>query len=123
MPWVGGVVPRIGQDVRVDEEPGAFPAGDESALLQRLVGDRDRRGAHLELGGQPADRREGLVQGVLPVEDPERDLAPDLLLEALRGIAVEHDHVLIHRATSTGVARPHTRAARGSGAWPLAAVR
>ena len=93
-------VPGVRQDVPVHEEPGAFPGLHESILLQRLVGKRYGRHAHLELRRQLTNGREGPVQRVLPVDDTHCDLAPDLFLQALRTAAVYGDHVLIHRGAS-----------------------
>ena len=96
------LVPEVREDVRVDEEPRTVPALDEPVLLERLVGERDRRHAHPELRRQPADGRKRPVQRVLPVDDADRELAPDLLLEALRRLAIDHHHVLVHREPPRG---------------------
>ena len=72
----------------------------ESVLLQRLIGEQHGGRAHVQLARQLADRRQRPVQRVLPVDDADRDLAPDLLLQGLPGAAVDDDHVLIHRRNS-----------------------
>ena len=91
------LVPRVREDMRVDEESRTVPALHESVQLQRLVGEGDRGHAHPELPRQPADGRKRPVQRVLPVDDADRELAANLFLEALRSLAVDHHHVLVHR--------------------------
>ena len=87
----------VGEYFLVHEEPGAFSPLDESVVFQRFVGERDRRNAYLDLGRQLTNGRQRVVQGTLAAHDADRDLPANLHLEALRGLAVDRDHVLIHR--------------------------
>ena len=91
---------RVGERVLVHKVSGAFPGYHEPVLFQLLVGERDRCHAHFELRRQLADGRKRMTQRVLPIDDPDRNLAPDLLLEALLGLAVDRDHVFIHLRAS-----------------------
>ena len=55
------------------------------------------------------------MQGVLPVEDSDRQLAPNLLLQAFRSLPVDHDHVFVHGSVPEIQRNPLSRHRYGAG--------
>ena len=98
----GGV--QAGYSGGINEMTESLLRPDETVLLQPIVGLLHRRDADTEFSRQGSYGRQRVMHREAVVDDGDADLAPDLLLQALLGGAVDLDPIAlvapIRRATA-----------------------